>query len=489
MFPMSWRGWSEKSGFLFSVTAVILGTIPFWGRAYLPMVDAPDHAAVVNLLFQKLMGSCENLELVLHPAYKLFYYLVLPFYGLASLLGGKATLLPALQLGVLIFLLGFAFNYFLKLNSSKSPTLLQKAVQAVFVLAAILSCYGPSLYWGFLPYLTAMVPVFVSMGLIEAGHHRRDRHYLIALGSSLVVIYLAHPLALVFLGGWIVLRWFWNWFLETDFQKTNRVYVFSTGMILLLVGIHALCAPHGLQGGPYLNVLSAEPIRPFSSVWGEVAGHLLGGKVFLPDSLQEGSFLFALVLAGVLGGVTFLTLTKGHRNRVMIASLLTGLSFFIMILFCRDDPIADRHPVYIFFRDRVYAMVLPLLVLLTGMVCVERSTQTGWKRKVALVLSLGVLCASLFQIGILRESFERYEVFARSTIHGQRDIAQNTRTPELHPYVSRFSYLEHIHKYELLRGPECETTGDMFFELAPQLSLYPVRSSLLPRHHSQLTRN
>ena len=313
--------------FLVSCAAVV---IPVWVPEYLPLVDWPQHLAVVSVLAEH--GN---------PAYGFDRYIdvgpfmttYMTFYGGAALLAPLFGIDGAARLLLCFFFVGapLSLAYLLRsMGRAPHPA-----------LAAFPVTYCWSFYFGFASYLVSLPLLFFALGLVF--RQAKERTWVGGIGLALmcIVVFFTHAFTYLVLGLCMLLVTP----LATGRRFKRLMWIWASGIPSLLCFGYWYAWNRGLEladeiGAGAAAILEAETVRgDFKQKLGDLPGNLNNGLGGTIDETLRLWWWRALLLLFVLGccGVIWrsfkrkkLSQTKWFHT-VAIALILSLLYFAVPI--------------------------------------------------------------------------------------------------------------------------------------------------------------
>ena len=169
---------------LFFYLVLILCTLPLWLTTYLPLVDAPQHAAQVTALSEILAGHSFYSEAFALNWFTPYLVSYLALYVLTWLMPVTAAIQLVVSVAVAAFPLAVA------------ALLREVGADDRLKWAAVPASYSLPLYWGFLSYILA-VPLALWLLVLVMRHDRRPtRGGAIRLGLLSLGLFFCHIIAL-----------------------------------------------------------------------------------------------------------------------------------------------------------------------------------------------------------------------------------------------------------------------------------------------------
>jgi hypothetical protein len=308
--------------------ALLFGVVPLWAARQLPMVDLPQHLALISALHR--LGDPTTLYPTVFAARgELTPYL--GYYHLVSLLNWLLPLELANRLFLTLVVAGLplSLGFLLRtLGRPRWPSLL-----------ALPFSYGDSFGWGFINYLASLPLAVLACALfvraLEDAPHRR--RWAVASGAVLLATLLMHVQAFFFLA--LALPW-----LLLSTRLSGGLRARAPALLSVVPGVALFCiwgagrllAPSDVaEGAPWKawGPLFSErnlAFKPFAQNLSEL-------PAVLANQLRDGSDRWALgavallwvaaLLAAVLG-------VRGTRREEGLARLrLLGLVLLALVLY------------------------------------------------------------------------------------------------------------------------------------------------------------
>jgi hypothetical protein len=308
--------------------ALVLGVLPLWSARQLPMVDLPQHLALISAL-HRLTDTTTLYPTVFAARGELTPYL--GYYHLVSLLNWLLPLELANRLFLTAVVAGLPLSLGFLLRTLGRPRWAS--------LLALPFSYGDSFGWGFINYLASLPLAVLASGFfvraVEDAPHRR--RWALLSGVALLATLLMHVQAFLFLA--LALPWL---LLTTAVPGGLRARVPALlsvvpGVALFGVwGAGRLLAPAEVaEGAPWKawGPLFSEKNLAFKSFSQNVSEF----PVVLANQLRDGSdrwALFAVVLLWLAAFAAALAGAKGTRREAGVARLrLLGLGLLALVLY------------------------------------------------------------------------------------------------------------------------------------------------------------
>jgi hypothetical protein len=346
---------SARTGRVAYALGLLLGVAPLWVSHQLPMVDLPQHLALISALHR--LGD----PTTLYPAVFAARGELTPYLGYYHLVSALHWLLP-LEVANRLFLtavvagLPLSLAFLLRtVGRPRWPSLL-----------ALPFTYGDSFGWGFINYLAALPLAVLACGCFLRALAEPPGRYRWALahGAVLLAVLLMHVQAFFFLA--LALPWL---LLTTPTPGGLRARLPALLSLLPALGVFALWGAGRLlapaeveEGAPWKAwgpLLSQQNLafKPLAQNAGELP-HLLANQ------LRDGTDSWAvLAVAGLgVGAVLAAALgARGTRRESGLARLrLLGLGLLALLLYFAL-PFDIRGAIY-YFNTRYVHLAAALLV-------------------------------------------------------------------------------------------------------------------------------
>jgi hypothetical protein len=307
---------------------LVLGVVPLWAAHQLPMVDLPQHLALISALHR-----LDDVT-TLYPAVFAARGELTPYLGYYHLVSALNWLLP-LELANRLFLtavvagLPLSLAFLLRtLGRPRWPSLL-----------ALPFSYGDSFGWGFINYLASLPLAVLACGLflraLEDAPYRRWW----ALGSAALLLctLLMHVQAFLFLA--LALPWL---LLTTPVQGGLRARLPALLSVVPGVGVFAFWGAGRLLAP--VDVAEGEPWKAWGPLFSErnlafksFSQNLSELPAVLANQLRDGSdrwALYAVALLWVAAGVAAFAGVRGTQRELGVARLrLLGLGLLALLLY------------------------------------------------------------------------------------------------------------------------------------------------------------
>jgi len=376
-------------------SSVVLGfilalTLPCLVYRYLPMVDLPQHEAVVSMMLHlPEPGFGFNTYYAWAPTRTLYLF---P-YGLAAALAQIMPLHRALNVVVFLATLSYPVGVVLCLRALKRPSYI--------ALIALPVVYNQSFFWGFLNFNLSLGLAFVTISLMLGEWSTRKRMGVAILACTVA---LTHIYGLLLLGIYLGL-----WLLTSErAQAQRRIAALIPAALLLVLWVVLLAKAKGFAEFDWTGV---------SARWSRLPDSIAGGWRGRTETLSL-LFAAAIIIAFFNRSLPW-TLTCWKRLGVQQRLAWQFISINLLLYFIMPE-LPQAATKSSFRHAQIAVMALPLTLVSDAALAIA-----NWVRPALWLLGAFCVLASWSHFGRFDAEARSFDAVVDAIPRGAR-VAQLT---------------------------------------------------------------